>query len=427
MSRVTLAGFNADRIFINDEATPETISAAYARISHSAADIADLRKEAVLDVAKARESNEKIVYKMGHSSIAEHAVFNIDITGISRLAAEEVHQIRVASYTEKSQRYVKSDGAFVVPEECEDKEQFKETMARLFTFYRELCDLGINKEDARYVLPLATETQFGMTINARSLENMIRNLSLSEYKEIRSLANDLYLCTQKLVPSLIKYTEPTEYEVKKKLKLIELVGENPSRYREANCPEVRLLEHSGFIGPNALAAAMYQYYDNTSFIDIPVPSNAGHILFDDKKPFDKVDKALEFIHFTFELVVSASCYAQLKRHRFTSQIAQQYSVDIAPYVPESIIKNPEAFGLFNRAMHMADQLYNEEGLEYALTNAHRRKVLLHLNGRELYHFISLREDIHAQKEIRDIAKEMHHLAAESDGYLFSALAPKKMS
>lgn len=44
---------------------------------------------------------------MGHSSIAEHAVFNLDILGVSRLAVETIERFRLCSYTEKSQRYVR--------------------------------------------------------------------------------------------------------------------------------------------------------------------------------------------------------------------------------------------------------------------------------------------------------------------------------
>jgi thymidylate synthase ThyX len=47
---------------------------------------------------------------------------------------------------------------------------------------------------------------------------------------------------------------------------------------------------------------------------------------------------------------------------------------------------------------------------YALLNAHRRRVLLTLNLRELYHVSRLREDAHAQWDIRQLAGEMSCLA-----------------
>ncbi len=47
---------------------------------------------------------------------------------------------------------------------------------------------------------------------------------------------------------------------------------------------------------------------------------------------------------------------------------------------------------------------------YALTNGHRRRVLMHVNARELYHIARLRCDAHAQWEIRRLAEEMLSLA-----------------
>ena len=53
---------------------------------------------------------------MGHHSVAEHAVFNFDVIGISRLAMEELEKFRLCSYTEKSQRYITLDKDFVLPD-----------------------------------------------------------------------------------------------------------------------------------------------------------------------------------------------------------------------------------------------------------------------------------------------------------------------
>ena len=43
---------------------------------------------------------------------------------------------------------------------------------------------------------------------------------------------------------------------------------------------------------------------------------------------------------------------------------------------------------------------------YVLTNAHRRRVLMKLNVRELYHVARLRADRFAQWDIRNISKAM---------------------
>ena len=48
-----------------------------------------------------------------------------------------------------------------------------------------------------------------------------------------------------------------------------------------------------------------------------------------------------------------------------------------------------------------------------LTNAHRRRALLRVNLRELYHISRLREDASAQWEIREVAAEMSRLAKKA--------------
>ena len=50
--------------------------------------------------------------------------------------------------------------------------------------------------------------------------------------------------------------------------------------------------------------------------------------------------------------------------------------------------------------------------QYILTNAHRRRVILKCNARELYHISRLREDKHAQWDIQEVSREMVKLAKE---------------
>ncbi|MCX5837267.1 MAG: thymidylate synthase (FAD), partial [Deltaproteobacteria bacterium] len=81
--KVILAGHNIDHEIIEEfkslqperqDLTPETVAAAYARISRNPRPVNELRQIARGEVEKARASNRNIVFEMGHSSIAEHAV-----------------------------------------------------------------------------------------------------------------------------------------------------------------------------------------------------------------------------------------------------------------------------------------------------------------------------------------------------------------
>src|SRR5512137_2222779 len=124
--RVLLAGYNVDSSVLDElkrgspprnDVTPETLSASYARISRDPRPVDELRAAARAEVDRARRSNEAIIFKMGHHSVAEHAVFNFDVIGVSRLAIEEIERFRLMSFTEKSQRYITLGEDFVAPED----------------------------------------------------------------------------------------------------------------------------------------------------------------------------------------------------------------------------------------------------------------------------------------------------------------------
>ena len=127
-------------------------------------------------------------------------------------------------------------------------------------------------------------------------------------------------------------------------------------------------------------------------------------------------REFEYADMTFALVVSASCFAQLKRHRMATLTAQQYDPALGVTCPptvEEVGAEPE----FRRIIALTEETYTAlskktgpEIAAYVLTNAHRRRVLLKVNVRELYHISRLREDPTAQWEIREAVGRMSALA-----------------
>src|SRR5574341_1842628 len=67
------------------------------------------RDELALARQKAKEFHEKWVVGYGHASVAEHAVAHLAIEDVSIVASKVVEDTRLASYTEKSTRYVVFD------------------------------------------------------------------------------------------------------------------------------------------------------------------------------------------------------------------------------------------------------------------------------------------------------------------------------
>ena len=456
--KVLLAGYNVDYDWIRElreksglkqDITPETISAAYARISRSPKPVDQLRVDARAEVEKARQSNRNIVFEMGHSSVAEHAVFNIDIIGVSRLLVEEIEKFRLCSYTEKSQRYVLFDRDFVVPEEIVRagmKGNFVEMVRLQNDFYhdlyrqlrpwvfeenRELAENPANrsllegwaKEDARYAISLATQTQLGMTINARNLELMLRRLASLPIAEAQLFSERLYHATRDIAPSLIRYTRSTDYDRLTRPRLRAgaetLLEKGTAKAGREKIGDVRLVSATSDADRQAAAALLFasscrshrQCLSRAARLSERELKGLFHTVFENMQPYDAALRELENIDLQYELVVSASCFAQLKRHRMATVIAQDYDPRLGVTVPPSV----RAAGLqkdFMAVMRLTERVHNRireklpSAPPYLLTNAHRRRVLMKCNARELYHLSRLRADAHAQWDIRNLSEKM---------------------
>lgn len=446
--KLQIAGYNLDKGLIDSlnsqVATPEVISAAYARISRSSKSIEDLRKEALREIDKARNSNTNIIFEMGHSSVAEHAVFNLDLIGISRALTDIVQRSRIASFTEKSQRYVTFGKDYVVPAELANrpklKKPYKELMNELFTEYEnsfsELCAYyeknrpelkprdreALAKEDARYILPLSTKTQMGITINARSLENLLRRLAKSPLLEAAELKNLLFEEVVKIAPSLIRYTENDGY-----IGQIDLERVGFSGFMQQELPwvqeldlqqKVKIVAKDNEADDAILSALIYQQgelswkdtRDTVSRLPRIIKTQLWNQVFHKLKPWHKLPRAFEVVDFQFELSMSESCWAQFKRHRYCTLLRKGGYSNLGK-IPQSIvtIKRQNIWqDLHNKANHLQTALPAQLRYlsPYFRLNASTMTVFAKMNLRELYHFSRLRSDSHAQWEIRELSDLM---------------------
>src|SRR5579883_3272870 len=63
-------------------------------------------EDLILARHKAREFHEKWVVGYGHASVAEHAIAHIAVEDVSIIVSKIIEDCRLASYTEKSTRYI---------------------------------------------------------------------------------------------------------------------------------------------------------------------------------------------------------------------------------------------------------------------------------------------------------------------------------
>jgi flavin-dependent thymidylate synthase len=479
MLQVILAGHTLDREFVRDlrngslpadvDPTPETISAAYARISRFPEPIPELRAQARRDVPAARKSNRTIVFRMGHHSVAEHVTLNFDILGVSRLALEALEDARLCSYTEKSQRYVTFGGEHVVPEEFDagERDLFETAAAEQIAFYKKAFEQlhglqrrknpdklgtkvgaetveGWAKEDARYALGLATETQLGFSGNARNIEHIVRKLRAHPLAEVRALGKALFDAAAEVAPSLIVLADPERFReafgkdvsdgfvAHGRATLERLAHETMSTAAPAATAggprdgDVTLVAHAPDPDAAVLAALLHSgsgraYADCRARADAMSPDARRRLVLDalaELSEFDALPREFESAVFTCEIDLSAACFGQLKRHRMMTLTAQPYDPVLGITVPEAVrevglerelaalaVRSAETFARL-RATH-------PRAAEYVLMNAHRRRALATLSLREVYHMARLRMDRHAQWDIRNVTASITALVRQA--------------
>ncbi|MDK2903919.1 MAG: thymidylate synthase, partial [Clostridiales bacterium] len=189
---------------------PERTVALAARMCYSDADIDELSEN--MSDEKVRGFLQRLV-DLGHESPIEHASFTFAIEGISRACSHQLVRHRLASYSQKSQRYVKEDQfQYVIPPSYADKgmeDRFEERMKIIQQWYNEDIEAGIPKEDARYNLPNACQTQLMVTMNARELWHFFRlRCCLRAQWEIRAVAESMLGEAKKVAPLLFEKAGP---------------------------------------------------------------------------------------------------------------------------------------------------------------------------------------------------------------------------
>lgn len=455
--KVFLAGYNVDTAVLKDmqdksgkreDLTPEVISAAYARISRDHRPINEIRESSRLEVEKSRKSNATIIFKMGHHSVAEHAVFNLDILGVSRYVMEELEKFRLCSFTEKSQRYITLDNDFVIPEEIKGtkfEKMFVDMIAQqnkaYFVLYEKLKEHVFNKnselaanpknqnllegwakEDARYITSLATESQVGQTINARNFELLLRRFASHPLMEVRELGKKLFDQISEVAPSVVIFHEANDFDKSTFSGLKSLADDILSQKDlglSDDFKEVDLVEFTS--NADAIVAASllhvasgFSYEQCRIVVDELSCEGLSNIFMSTWKNmqfYDSVPREFEYVDLTYNIVLSSACFGQLKRHRMSTITTQGYDPILGNTIPSAIKEiNMESF--FMDIVEKTNKVYQaikEEiplAAPYILTNSHRKRVLIKVNARELYHISRLREDAHAQWDIQNISRMM---------------------
>jgi thymidylate synthase ThyX len=399
---------------------------------------------------KARQFHEKWVVGYGHASVAEHAIAHLAVEDVSIVASKVIEDMRLASYTEKSTRYVAFDTAryYALPELADTAAGalYHDTVQFLFARYNALLpQVTAAVQEAwprpagqtargyqtacrakaldllRYLLPAATLTNLGITINGRALEHLLSKMLSHSLTEVQQLGAMLKAEAVQIMPTLLKYAQPNTYMMETAAEMRSLVAALGEPEKPPETPEVRLVRASEDAETALVAAILYGYSQH------PWPQVLAHAAalswsqkaqvveayLRHRGPHDQPLRALEHVSYTFEILVDYGAYRDIHRHRIATQTRQQPTPAYGYSVPEEL----ERYGCqeaFAECMARAAATYQQlarlhpQVAPYVLPLAYRCRVLITWNLREMYHFVQLRSAKQGHTSYRQVAQAVYH-------------------
>lgn len=149
----------------------------------------------------------KVLIWKAHLSVIEHAVATFEVSNISRSCSHQIVRHRIGSYSQESMRYVEQDILPKIPVSIRNSAEaynryIKAAMAAM-DVYKAMLDLGIPKEDARYILPIGTPTRLVMTYNFRQWRHFIqlRGASSAQW-EIKEVSRRVLVILKEVAPTV---------------------------------------------------------------------------------------------------------------------------------------------------------------------------------------------------------------------------------
>ncbi len=411
----------------------------------------------VLAEQKAREFHEKWVVGYGHSSVAEHAVIHLALERISIVASKVVEDTRLASYTEKSTRYVVFDQDSFLPLD-EDlpaalAKRYREGATSLLDAYLRLqprvtellMQLHPRKEKQaerayqamlraqacdvlRYLLPAGTRTHVGMTLNARALEHQLQTMFASNLGEIRRLAALMHAQAAAVVPTLVKYVEPTAHRTGLTKRLAPAFASLQDSLRCAKSEqalsqtaggEVRLLRCDADALERVVSAIVFEHgqqnltntHAGLKALSREAQSQIFAAYVAERGKFDAPLRALEQTHYLFEVELDEGAYRDLQRHRMQTQNRQLLGMDLGYELPPLA----ESLGIAGDMRRVIENVYpiwaelsahSPEHAQYVVPLAARRRYTITCNLREVFQLIELRSAKQGHWSYRTIAQKM---------------------
>lgn len=455
------------RIYLMKDLPPEVIAVAFAKTSRSPEPFDQIATE--LTESKSSQFHEKWVVGYGHASVAEHAILSLAVENVSILAAKAIEDNRLASYTEKSTRYQIYDPDHVYrpavfQSHPELNRQFEDLIRELTTTYIAWSDKAVEHlrsvdpcpadkspkmwetrlrakacDAIRYLLPTATLTNLGWTINARALAHAIRKLTGSPLGELQEIGAEIKASALEKVPTLLKYADPDFARYAGANRVVAALNDKippVERIRHETGPDVRLV-HYDHDGLRRLACGVAYANQHTDWLQLEEASvgwteeemlGIVKCSVDELGQFDAMPRAFEHLNYTIEITVDYGAWRDIQRHRIGTQSAQELTPELGWTTPQ-LIKDLGLKSDFERLIEKSARVHDAlkpvfpNEAVYALMLAFRKRTLFEWNLRQVCHFVKLRGSSKGHDAYRVVAHDVWRRVLEAQPWLCDIIAP----
>ncbi len=457
-------------------------------------------KEFLPNRDRGREFFEAWLVDFGDDSIQEMAGgIPVCCEYVSNLAAKGIEDSRMGSYIEKSTRYVffdkrLRDGEFMFyrdPDILESRygDEYMGLMRGLFGSYIKHVDamsryieernpfdsqsfrigdetlkpseltrekeerLGVTEVDIRKsydnsikanaldfmrdYLPMSTLTHVGISMNARSYDNVMNKTMSSQLAETRWIGRRIFEELDKMVPSLVRRTMDKHGEEQRRL-LSEVEMRSIDNARsllsglkpEKGDSSVNLVQYTGMgsghpdeqAQNNIASAILYRFGEGHSMRQTrSVAESVGAggrmslisgYVGERRNRRDRPGRAFENVEYLFDLRGRIGIYRDLQRHRIGTQERPRFTVKLG-YNTRSEYTNIGIEDDYRSKMQDVEELYGklEHSLpyqaQYVVAFGFDTRWYYRLNARQLFHLCELRTQPAGHPDYRKLVRDMY--------------------
>jgi dTMP kinase len=462
-----------------DELGAVTIAAAMARLSRRADDL----RITLLDEFAGKEGKdekllERVITAYGDDSVQQLVGQHVVVENASNLLTKKLEWGRLASYLEQSTRYIDFSGKdksgnykYFTPSQLESKvrQRYRRGMDKIFGLYSELVhgltdyvqqhsDEPEEKRDsawraairaqacdaARPVLPVATKATVGIFASGQALESLIMHLMSDELPESRTTGQSLLTEARKVIPVFLERADKPDRggaTIAYYANTRQAVGKLAKKYLVENHADPGEAVTLNDVWPrNELDIIADILYEHSSWPLNKLRETVESWPYEQKLAVleayigerlnrrHRPGRALEKIHYSWDLVCDYGIFRDLQRHRMVDDLEWQplsprYGYDIPPLVEEAGLSE-----LFEQCFDTSLALFSELQkagytleAQYATLLGHKMRWKVTFNAREAFHFIELRTSPQGHPGYRKLAQQMYEKLGEVHPVLAEAM------